>query len=55
VKVGKNIKGAYKATLSPVLNIELYLLLIKQQIWKMSTKIVSRILSLNKMPTLAGS
>jgi YD repeat-containing protein len=53
-KAARIIGGAYKATSGPALDIELHLLPIEQQIWKTSAETVSRILSTDKMPTLAG-
>ena len=53
-KAARIIGGAYKATSGPALDIELYLLPIEQQIWKTSSETVSRILSTEKMPALAG-
>jgi len=48
------IGGAYKATSSPALDIELHLLPVEQQIWKTSAETVSRIISTDKMPALVG-
>lgn len=53
-KAARIIGGAYKATSGAALDIELHLLPIEQQIWKTSAETVSRILSTDKMPTLAG-
>ncbi|KAG9245883.1 hypothetical protein BJ878DRAFT_499392, partial [Calycina marina] len=53
-KAGRIIGGAYKATSGPALDVELYLLPIEQQIWKTSAETVGRILSSDRMPTLAG-
>ncbi|PVH74425.1 hypothetical protein DL98DRAFT_604349 [Cadophora sp. DSE1049] len=53
-KAGRIIGGAYRATLGPALDVELHLLPIKHQMWKTSAETVSRILSSDKMPTLAG-
>jgi len=53
-KAGRIIGGAYKATSCPALDVELHLLPIEQQIWKTSAETVSRILSSDRMPTLAG-
>jgi ribonuclease HI/exonuclease III len=53
-KAGRIIGGAYKATSGPALDVELHLLPIEHQIWKTSAETVSRILSSDRMPTLAG-
>ncbi|PQE27487.1 zinc knuckle protein [Rutstroemia sp. NJR-2017a BVV2] len=53
-KVARIIGGIYKATSGTALDIELHLLPIEQQIWKTNTKTVSRILSTENIPTLAG-
>ncbi|PVH67968.1 hypothetical protein DL98DRAFT_599934 [Cadophora sp. DSE1049] len=53
-KAGRIIGGAYKATSGPALDVELHLLPIEHQIWKTSAETASRILSLGRMPTLAG-
>jgi ribonuclease HI len=53
-KAGRIIGGAYKATSGPALDVELHLLPVEQQIWKTSAETVSRILSSDKMPALAG-
>ncbi|KAH6667774.1 hypothetical protein B0J14DRAFT_601413 [Halenospora varia] len=53
-KAAKVIGGAYKATSGPALDIELHLLPIEHQIWKTSSETVSRIISTDKMPALAG-
>jgi hypothetical protein len=36
------------------MDVELHLLPVEQQIWKTSAEIVSRIISTDKMPALAG-
>jgi len=53
-KAARILGGAYKTTSGAALDIELHLLPIEQQIWKTSAETVSRILSTEKMPTLAG-
>ncbi len=53
-KAGRIIGGAYKATSGPALDVELHLLPVEHQIWKTSAGAVSRILSSDKMPSLAG-
>jgi hypothetical protein len=53
-KAARIIGGAYKATSGPALDVELHLLPIEQQIWKTSSETVSRILSTDRMPALAG-
>ncbi|PQE23329.1 reverse transcriptase protein [Rutstroemia sp. NJR-2017a BBW] len=53
-KAARIIGGAYKAISGAALDIELHLLPIEQQIWKTNAETVSRILSTDKMPTLAG-
>ncbi|KAF7949960.1 hypothetical protein EAE96_007266 [Botrytis aclada] len=53
-KAARIIGGAYKATSGPALNIQLHLLPIEQLIWKTNAETVSRILSTDKMPVLAG-
>ncbi|PQE08856.1 reverse transcriptase protein [Rutstroemia sp. NJR-2017a BBW] len=52
-KAARIIGGAYKATSGAALDIELHLLPIEQQIWKINAETVSRILSTEKIPTLA--
>jgi hypothetical protein len=52
-KAARIIGGAYKATLGPATDIELHLLPIEQQIWKLSLETVGRILSTDEMPMLA--
>jgi hypothetical protein len=52
--VGRIIGDIYKAILGPALDIELYLLLIEQQIWKISAEIVSRVLSSDKILVLVS-
>ncbi|PQE05356.1 zinc knuckle protein [Rutstroemia sp. NJR-2017a BBW] len=52
-KAARIIGGAYKATSGAALDIELHLLPIEQQIWKTNAETVSRILSTEKIPTLA--
>lgn len=53
-KAARIIGGAYKATSGPALDVELYLLPVEHRIWKTSAETVSRIISLARMPALAG-
>jgi ribonuclease HI len=53
-KAARIIGGAYKATSGPALDVELHLLPVKHQIWKTSVGTVSRILSSDRVPALAG-
>jgi hypothetical protein len=48
------IGGAYRATAGSALDVELHLLSVEHQIWKTNVETVSRILSSDKMPALAG-